>query len=139
MIFSAELNVGLRKTTNFKLPVPVIISTTIVEGLLKFLHFFAALIYREPVTPSACGWSYNLQVPYISGNTAAKFQLKIMTTTRYPPGNDILCMHLNNSTSKLRSNTWLSPTRFLKLNDYFHLFYNKSNKLLRYSEFSILL
>ena len=51
---------------------------------------------------------------------------------RYPPANDILCLHLNNSTSKLRSNTWLSPTRFLKLNDCFQLFYDK---LLRYGEF----
>ena len=25
---------------------------------------------------------------------------------RYPPANAILCLHLNNSTSKLRSNTW---------------------------------
>ena len=57
----------------------------------------------------------------------------------YPPANAILCLHLNNSTSKLRSNTWLSLTRFLKLNDCFQLFYDKSSKLLRYGEFSILL
>ena len=79
-----------------------------------------------------------LQVPYILGNTAVKFQRKIMTATPRQ-ANAILCLHLNNSTSKLRSNTWLSPTRFLNLNDCFHLFYDKSNKLLRYSEFSILL
>ena len=56
---------------------------------------------------------------------------------RYPLANAILCLHLNNST--LRSNTWLSPTRFLKLNDCFQLFYDKLNKLLRHGEFSILL
>ena len=58
---------------------------------------------------------------------------------RYPPANAISCLHLNNSTSKLRSNTWRSPTRFLKVNDFFQLFYDKPNKLLRCSEFSILL
>ena len=58
---------------------------------------------------------------------------------RYSTANAILCLHLNYSTSKLRSNTWLSPTRFLKSNDCFQLFYDKSNKLLRYGEFSMLL
>ena len=38
---------------------------------------------------------------------------------RYPSANAILCLHLNNSTRKLCSNTWLSPTRFLTLNDCF--------------------
>ena len=57
---------------------------------------------------------------------------------RYPPANAILILHLNNSTSKLRSNKWFSPMRFLKLNNCFQLFYDKSNKLLRYGEFSIL-
>ena len=47
-----------------------------------------------------------LQVPYISGNTAAKFQQK--NNDRYPPANAILCPHLNNSTSELCRDTWLS-------------------------------
>ena len=58
---------------------------------------------------------------------------------RYPPANVILGPHLNNSTSKLCSNTWLSPTRFLKLNDCFKLFFCKSKKFFRYIDFSILL
>ena len=47
-----------------------------------------------------------LQGRYISGNTAAKFQRKIMTAT--PPANAVLCLHLNNSTSELCRDTWLS-------------------------------
>ena len=66
-------------------------------------------------------------------------KVSVKNNDRYPPANAILCLHLNNSTSKLRSNTWLSPTRFLKVNDCFQLFYDKPNKLLRYGEFSILL
>ena len=65
---------------------------------------------------------------------------------RYPPANAVLCLHLHNSTSELCHDTWLSwvltwtsPTRFLNVNDYFQLFFDKSNKLLRYVEFSILL
>ena len=56
---------------------------------------------------------------------------------RYPPANAILCPHLSNSTNKLCSNTWLSPTRFLKLNDCFKIFFCKSKELLRYIDISI--
>ena len=49
---------------------------------------------------------------------------------RYHPANAILCPQLNNSTSKLCSNTWLSPTRFLKLNDCFKLFFYKYKKII---------
>ena len=48
---------------------------------------------------------------------------------RYPPANVILCLHLNNSTHKLCSNTWFPPTRFLKLTDCFKLFFCESKQM----------
>ena len=45
MIFSDELNVGREKTTNFKLPVPVIIRTTIVFFVLFATNDLAVLIF----------------------------------------------------------------------------------------------
>ena len=80
-----------------------------------------------------CGRSYRF--PIYQGHCC---KVSAKNNDRYPPANAILCPHLNNSTSKLCSNTWLSPTRFLKLNDCFKLFFCKSKKLLRYIDFSIL-
>ena len=84
-----------------------------------------------------------LHVPYRSGINAAKFQRKIMTD--YPPANAVLCLHLNNSTSELCRDTWQSSGSDVTIVDalsegkrLFQLLFDKSNKLLRYDEFSIL-
>ena len=67
------------------------------------------------------------------------YKVSAKNNDRYPNLNAVLCLPLNNSTSILCSNTWLSPTRFVKLNDCFKLYFSKSKKLLRYDVFLLLL
>ena len=98
------------------------------RGCSKFTDFFASWVTGSLYVREHC------------------CKVSAKNNDRYPPTNAVLCLHLNYSTSKLCRDTWLSwaltwpsSTHFLIVNDYFQLFFDKSNKLLRYVEFSILL